>query len=491
MGQAFPLVLGLVLAILGNPASAASSEDVLESAEFIIERYAGWLQNVGIPGVENGVSVYKLTYWTPDVQGGLSLATAAFVMPMLECEVPLVAFIHGTLYLKADAPSAWNEDAGADLQGYTFGAYGFACVLPDLLGLGDSPGHHPYLNAAINARTTLDAIRAAREFQLQLGTPLHQQLFLMGSSAGAHTALATNRMIQEEYPDEFDVAAIGGISGPYAIHPVLRDIMVEEEPNNGGADLVYMLIGYHATYPGLFASPASFLAPPYSTILPPLYNGEYDVVDIFPLLPAVPADMFPLALRQQLLNQPNAPLNQKMRENNVFNWTPQSPMRLCYCSSDPMVPPENSLIAYDSLTANGGAPVELLNLSSNASHAQCGRLGRINITAWFRTLKTDCSGTVGIVGPAAAAPDLVVSPNPAATGDIHVHLTGLLAADAGEAHIQLLDGQGREVMEQAGPLFRGEMHDILELEEDLAPGVYSLVVTLPHGRMVEQLVITL
>ncbi len=473
-----------------TPVAAADDDAVLESAELIEQHGVAWLTNLGIPGVEYAVSVYKLTYWTPNLQGVQALASAAFVMPQLECEAPLVAFIHGTTYLKTAAPSAWNEDTGSEIQGYSFGAYGMACVMPDLLGLGDSPGHHPYLNAAANARTTIDAIRAAREFQLQQGLPLHSQLFLMGSSAGAHTALATNRMILEEYADEFTVAATGGVSGPYAIHPVLRDIMLAEEPNNGGADLVYMLMGYHAAYPGLFASYSSFLVSPYNVILPPLYNGSYDIEDIYPLLPPVPADMFPLALRQQLATQPNAPLNVKMRLNNVFNWVPQAPVRLCYCSSDPLVPPENSQIAYDSLSANSSL-VNLLDLSTTASHALCGRLGRINITNWFRTLGVECSGTVGIAAPGTSAPDLFISPNPVASGDIEVQVTGLAANKSGMARIQIVDGQGRNVMDRSDPFSRGELREVLDLDEDLAPGVYSLIVTLPKVRLVEQVVLTL
>ncbi len=476
--------------MLSMPQWAIADGDVLESAELIIERSASWLESTGIDAAEHSVAVYKLTYRTPNLQGVNSLATAAFVMPETSCELPLVAFIHGTMFLKADAPSAWDDQAGSKPQGYTFGAYGFACVMPDLLGLGGSAGRHPYLNARVNARTTLDAIRAAREFQEQQGAPLNSQLFLMGSSAGSHTSLATARMIQEEQADEFQLAATAGINGPYVVSPILRDVMLEDQVNNGGANLVYMLLGYQAAYPGLFNSVASFLVNPYRSTLPPLYNGLHTVFDIIPQLPSVPADLFPAALRQELANQPNSPLNQKLRENNVFNWTPQTPVRLCYCSSDYMVPPENSLMAYDSLTANGGAPVELLEMSSSASHGVCGDMGRANVTAWFRTLKVACNGvTVGMSPSEGAVPALRVSPNPLSSGLLHVDLTGVQAPAGGEVAIALIDARGRTVQQQVGRLAGGSFHGALEVLQELGPGLYSVVVDLPGHRMVQRLVV--
>ncbi len=483
--------MALVAAMLmGAPLAVQAQSPVLESAELTLERSAAWLQGAGIEDAGNGVAVYKLTYWTPNLQGNSALATAALVVPQTSCEIPLVAFIHGTMFLKSDAPSAWNDDAGSKPIGYTLGAYGFACVLPDLLGLGSSPGRHPYLNARVNARTTIDAVRAAREFMEQQNAPLNDQLFLMGSSAGSHTSLATTRMIQEEYADEFTVSATAGINGPYAVSPVLRDVMLEDQVNNGGANVVYMLLGYQAAYPGLFNSVSSFLASPYKTTLPPLYNGMHSVFEIIPQLPAVPADLLPAALRQELADQPDSPLNQKLRENSVFDWTPGSPVRLCYCSSDHMVPPENSLIAYDSLTAHGDAPVELVEMSSTASHGECAQLGKDNVIAWFRSLKVDCNGTtVGISPGAAQAPALQLHPNPLAGGTLHIDLSGLTLNEPGNAMIALVDARGRTVQQEIGRFGPNTPRAALEVQPGLDAGLYSVVVTLPGHRLVQRLVL--
>lgn len=481
--------MAMLAAVLSGTSTGVMAQgNVLESAELIVERDADWLEGTGIDEVENGVAVYKLTYHTPNVVGANSLATAAFVMPLTGCQVPLVAFIHGTLFLRADAPSAWDDEAGSK-QGYTFGAYGMACIMPDLLGLGDSPGRHPYLNARVNARTTIDAIRAAREFQEQQGAPLNDQLFLMGSSAGSHTSLATARMIQEEHAGEFQLAATAGVNGPYAVNPVLRDIMLEDEVDNGGANLVYMLLGYQAAYPSLFASTASFLVPPYKTTLPPLFNGMNPVSEIIPELPPVPADMIPAQLRQELSTQPNSPLNAKLRENNVFSWAPQSPVRLCYCSSDNMVPPENSVMAYDSLTAHGGTQVELLEMSASASHGACGNLGRDNVTNWFRTLKVACDGTVGVEETASGVAGVTISPNPLSSGQLRVQLTGNLPATGGAVHIALIDAQGRTVQEQTGRTASTRFETLVEVPVTLGAGLYSVVVTLPGQRLAERLVL--
>lgn len=479
----------LAAALTSTSAGVMGQGNVLESAELIVERDVDWLEGSGIDEVENGVAVYKLTYHTPNTQGANSLATAAFVMPQTECQVPLVAFIHGTMFLRSDAPSDWDDDAGSKPQGYTFGASGMACVMPDLLGLGESPGRHPYLNARVNARTTLDAIRAAREFQEQQGAPLNDQLFLMGSSAGSHTGLATARMIEEEHAGEFQLAATAGVNGPYAVNPVLRDIMLEDQVNNGGANLVYMLLGYQAAYPTLFASTASFLVNPYRTTLPPLFNGMHPVSEIISQLPPVPADMIPAQLRQELSTQPNSPLNVKLRENNVFNWAPQSPVRLCYCSSDHMVPPENSLMAYDSLTAHGGTQVELLEMSSSASHGVCGDLGRQNVTDWFRNLKVACNDAVGVADGPGGTGTVTISPNPLSSGQLRVQLAGIRPTAEGAVHLALVDAQGRTVQEQTGQTTSTRFEALMDVPPTLGSGLYSVVVTMAGQRSAERLLL--
>ncbi|MEO8733896.1 MAG: hypothetical protein ABI373_06170, partial [Flavobacteriales bacterium] len=82
------LVLLLVVLVLQGLFTVQGQ--ILESAQLITERDIAWMQNNGFPDAQNGVAVYKLRYWTPDLGGNTSIATAAFVSPVTDCAKPLV-----------------------------------------------------------------------------------------------------------------------------------------------------------------------------------------------------------------------------------------------------------------------------------------------------------------------------------------------------------------------------------------------------------------
>ena len=44
-----------------------------------------------------------------------------------------------------------------------FAAFGYVVCAPDFVGLGDSPGVHPYVHAKTEASAAIDMLRAARE----------------------------------------------------------------------------------------------------------------------------------------------------------------------------------------------------------------------------------------------------------------------------------------------------------------------------------------
>ena len=59
--------------------------------------------------------------------------------------------------------------------------------MPDYIGMGESPGLHPYVHGESEATATIDMIRAAREFITDsLNLIDNHQVFLSGYSQGGH-----------------------------------------------------------------------------------------------------------------------------------------------------------------------------------------------------------------------------------------------------------------------------------------------------------------
>jgi hypothetical protein len=454
----------------------------LISAEPITVQDTAWLHTHGVPGATNGVHVLRFTYWTPDLNGQPSVASAAFVDPDTNCAVPLLCFIHGTEFLKVDVPSYWQEGIGGVSEGYTFGGHGMACVLPDLLGLGISPSLHPYLHVASEATACMDAVRAAREYRQQQGEPLNDQLFLVGASAGAHACLATAKVMQEQYPDEFHITAAAGMDGPYSIQPVIRDEMIDGTYDPGAANLVYILLSYNEAYPALFSSYSDFLVPPYDTEIPPLYDGEHDKDTIEPLLPDVFSTMIPAPLLSSLSSDPDAPLNLAFKENTPTDWAPDFPVKLCYCTSDHFVAPQNSLLAVSNMEAHGATQITTLMPSDTADHGECGYLAEPAVLEWILSMKAGCNDAVP--EHTLGKDGLSLWPNPASSGEVTLHCgRGTMP---GPTRVRLVDATGHALLE----------HDLTVAPDGnaridvngLEPGVWDVEVvrngTSMHGMLV-------
>ena len=159
----------------------------------------------GFPIFRNGVEFYKITYETPDVQGVLDTASGLVVVPdQFDKSYPLLCYQHGTIGQKDDVPS--NLRGGYQLA-EVWSALGYVVCAPDLLGLGDSRGFHPYVHAETEASAALDMMRAVNELLPQIDRNINEQVFVTGYSQGGHAAAALHREIQENQSNEFIVTA--------------------------------------------------------------------------------------------------------------------------------------------------------------------------------------------------------------------------------------------------------------------------------------------
>ena len=52
--------------------------------------------------------------------------------------------------------------------------------MPDYIGMGDSPGFHPYVHAKSEATASIDMVRAAREYLSTTNFVDNNELFLTG-----------------------------------------------------------------------------------------------------------------------------------------------------------------------------------------------------------------------------------------------------------------------------------------------------------------------
>lgn len=332
-----------------------------------------------------GVVVHKLTYETIGPWGDRTTATGVLALPQgYSAPLPLASYQHGTLAQKTEAPSAVLT--GETLIGILFASQGYAMVLPDYLGLGDSPGIHPYHHARSEATAGVDLLRAARFFCQERQVALGGRLFLLGYSQGGHATMALARELETYHADEFTITAAAPMAGAYDLSGVTTEDYLKGSPVPNPYYFALMLAAFQDVY-HLAPSLKDLLAPPYDQSLPPLLDGSAASSRINAVMPASPIQIMRGDLLQAFRTQPHHPLRVALRDNDLHQWKPRAPMRLYHCRGDRDVMFANAEVALASFHARGAAQVELIDPVPTADHGGCVLPSLLGAKAWFDSLR--------------------------------------------------------------------------------------------------------
>ena len=342
------------------------------------------------------VKMYKLTYNTVDTDSLPTIATGAFFIPTnTTCtDFPFAVYNHGTTLRKNDVPSNNNPEA---IIGKVFSAGGYFVCMPDYIGMGDSPGFHPYVHAKSEATASVDMVRAAREYLSTTNFIDNNELFLTGYSQGGHACMATTKFINDEnLQSEFNIVASAPCSGPYDLSGIMADTIIAPSPYSNPGYIVYLLASYQLAYGNIFNSWSDVLYPPYDTIVPPFFSGNNTTLDMGLLNSLIPNQMS-LLIRDTCLNNfindsinKNHPWWRALIDNDNYDWLPLKPLRMYYCTADEQVAYTNALNAENSMINNGALYVQAINMGNN-DHGGCILPALSSAFNWFQNLKTPCN----------------------------------------------------------------------------------------------------
>ncbi|MCB0792998.1 MAG: hypothetical protein H6595_09715 [Flavobacteriales bacterium] len=413
----------------------------------------------GIGNAESGIAIHKLRYWTEDAHGAPIVASGAMVVPTDDsCHHALVTYMHGTILDKEAVPSRLSNEITV---GHYLGASNYLAVLPDYVGLGDSPGMHPYIHARSEAMASIDLMRAAREWCTQHAVMLNGQVFLVGYSQGGHACMATHRLIQEEFQDEFNVVASAPCSGPYDASGVQAQVMVDTVPYPAPYYLPYIVLAYRDIYPGLFTQPNEVFKSPWDTLLPPLFDGTHGSGEVDALMPSVPSQVLQDSVLQAFANDPQHPFRLALEANDTYHWAPQANLRMYYCSGDDHVFYTNTIVAEQAMLTNGSTHVSKQDMGL-LDHGSCAFPALLAVKYWFDQQQADCTWN-GVIE--RSGPSWRLVPDPAVD---HCVLRG---RDASTIRWTIVDPAGRS-------LYAGQGVREVELPvHRLAVGTYVVLIS--------------
>ena len=369
-----------------NQGSLISSE--LLDSKTSEEIYDDLFPSLGMMTPTNGydVDIYSIIYETLDNDGQSTLASGAVAVPSTSNFLPLLSYQHGT-QLERNSVNSIN---GFDIPSMWLGTSGYITVLPDYLGFGISELFHPYMIYESSAIPIIDMLRASKEFCSINNINVNNQLFLVGYSEGGYTTMATHKMIEELFSDEFVITASAPSAGPYDLSGTMADLMLSFDPYGEPFYLPFTILSYQDKY-SLVESLNEYFLDYYAEILPGLFDGYHSIDEIHEVMPIIPIQIFKDEVIEEFTNNMQHPLRLRLSENNLFNWVPQANMKIFHSQQDELVPIENSEIAYTNFILNGAPRVDF-EFGPFGTHQNAAPIILIGAATWFAEFKEGIEG---------------------------------------------------------------------------------------------------
>jgi pimeloyl-ACP methyl ester carboxylesterase len=329
-----------------------------------------------------GIAAYRMAYCTISTTHQPTTASGLLVLPVgTQGSVPVVSYDHSTVAKKSDAPSGFDTTEDILVSLY-FASAGFAVSAPDNLGLGQSAGPHPLVQAASGATATIDMLTAAEHAGPKRGVPLSRKLFLTGFSQGGQAAMATGQALQST-SSPWQVTALAPISGPYDLDAEFPAILDPDQvdPHCASGYLGYILTAWNRLY-HLYDSPTEVFTEPTAGEINSLFDGTHEIDEIAAALP--PATELLQPAWQAQIAHPTGRFAQAIAANQVCHWAPKAPLRLYASHGD-----------HDVVFAN--AQTCLKQIQDQGGHAQIEDMGQVDhvgtamaslplIRTWFTQL---------------------------------------------------------------------------------------------------------
>lgn len=330
--------------------------------------------------LDTGIDIYRVTYNTRGSDGNPDVASGLFMLPSeIDGPLPIMIYQHGTTDGKDDVPS--NLQGGYQL-GAIFAGKGMAVLAPDFLGMGVSKGFHPYVHADTEASAAVDMLEALRSYMTTQEIEWNDQLFITGYSQGGHAAMAVHRYLQFLLPDKYTVTASLPMSGPYSLSGVMRDVAFGDGPFSFPAYMVYSTRALKEINPFLYEDESVIFKEEFLPAIEEFIasgNGLFDLNEslVASLIAnygsAIPKELFLDSFRTVVESENNHPFNIALRESDLYDWTPEAPVLMLYCTSDDQVSYRNSIVADSVMNLNGAEDVRAVDVSGGESldHSEC------------------------------------------------------------------------------------------------------------------------
>ncbi|QQS31197.1 MAG: hypothetical protein IPM47_09880 [Sphingobacteriales bacterium] len=349
-------------------------------------------------GFEYDIAAYKVLYETVDYDGMSSTIASALVSfpTNYPCAPPMCTYGHGLALKHWEAPSSLNNIYS--FIGKGIASNGYISLTPDYIHLGydASPGFQAFMHATTESAATIDLIRATRTYCQNSGIDFNDQLFISGYSQGGHSSMATCKQIQEHHSDEFSITAAMPGGGTYDLSGIAADSLASPTRTTGEPHAFCLISrAYYEIYQpelismGITTPFFDYFKSPYDSLLTLILDATNPFANTS-LLDSIPNRMLEDIYREEFLYNPDFWMRDFLAFNDLYDWSPQMPMRLFHSDADVENPFPNVLFTLEQFGLNGAADVELQTVSG-FSHSNAGLYHALALRQWFGSLRESCA----------------------------------------------------------------------------------------------------
>ena len=223
------------------------------------------------------------------------------------------------------------------------------------------------------------------------------------------------------YGDEFPLSGAVPGSGPYDISGTQFPQTFEFETYSNPAYLAYNVIGWNSVYGTLYDDLSEVFQEPFASTMLDLFDGTNDAETINNACPSTLEEFLQPGLIEEIQNDPMHPFQLAALDNDVYQWIPEAPVEMYYCTQDEQVFYQNALVADAWMTENGSTLHSSTNLGAY-DHGQCAGLAIFGGTLWIQARVEECATVI----EEASISALRMYPNPASE---RVTLVGVRATE--------------------------------------------------------------
>ena len=307
-----------------------------------------------------GMTAYNFVYPSIDPAGQPVMLSGTITMgdevQPGENASGLVLYNHFTIYRADQCPSRGE----LSMQRQALGD-GLITVSPDYYGFGATEHHHQaYCLSLYNARTSIDALLAAKQLLSGMGYSWNNILFNVGYSQGGQTSMAVVRLVAEHYPD-IDITYPFAGAGSYDLPETYRQFLSRTIAGMPST-VISVVLAYNEFKNLGIPREEMFLEPVLSHIDDWILSKRYTRQEIDDMVGTLAISEYITPSMLDTTAAISRRLMQALDSDNLCQgWTPRGDehIMLFHSTQDITVPVANTQRMYDFLTSHGVQDVDL------------------------------------------------------------------------------------------------------------------------------------